>query len=173
MLSGFDWGRIAPAAVWSAIITVILILLRGQIARLIVKLLREDQSHTLDLMLDTFDTKKGRTSLRALIDDIYADRIKRNEEFYQVALANRDKLDAIGAAQHAQGSAIREMEGKMGELPRLSEAIEKMAEATQQISEEMAKVNISMARIDEREKERERRYHDDPGNRHQRRESDR
>lgn len=155
----FDWTEIAPAAVWTAIVAVVGILLRGQIARLVLKLLADEPGRTRDLIFDVLDTKTGHVRLRAMLDEVYADRIRRADEFHQISLANRDKLDAVVESQKMQGLALREVEDKMGELPRMTEALERVAEATAKISEEMQAVNLSMARIDEREKERERRWH--------------
>lgn len=160
-----DWNLLFPAAVWTAVVAAVLLLLRGQIARLIVRSLDGERPHVLDLIIESLDSKAGRARIRVVLDDMYAQRIAENDRMLHEAIvtanANRDSLVQVVESQKLQGHNIADVQGKMHELPRITDALEALARSTQAIGEQMQAVNISMARIDEREKERdrERRWH--------------
>lgn len=158
--------------VWTLVVGIIAALARGQWPRLVHLGFRVEEERAADSVFRALESGSGRARLKTLMDELYAERMRLNDSALaraiSVADANKQTLEGVTQSQLLQGAAIKEVSDKVREVPRLINALESLAETTANISKEMQAINLSMARIDEREKERERRWHDErphPGRR--------
>lgn len=112
------------------------------------------------------------TRLRRRIEVIFSDRIRDVDESMQTSKANAESLNAIYAAQQAQGVELRDISKSMRELPQLSEQLDRLNGTLEDVGEHIktsnkfqGEVSSWMAMMNERERgrlaEEERRHKQD------------
>ncbi len=162
--TGLDWNQYGPTIVWGVVIAVIGALVRGQWTNLVMR---------------AMESAEGKVRTKSVVDALYADRIRQNDELLAHAIdAAREngskadsideKVEAVAQIQQLQGSTLRDVERATNKIPEFTRALEAVAESNDRLSDTMQTMAIAFARMEEREKERERRWHDifpNPGTR--------
>lgn len=173
--AGVDWDRFGPGIVWTLVLGIIVALAKGQGGRLVHLLFRSDPSRAVDTLIETLESKEGRTRMRALMDDLYKERMQHIDAQLRLSLdlaqTNRQILEGVTESIKLQGAALRTVETQVRDLPQMTRVLSELTEATKAISTEMEGVNIWMSRMDERERMRERlerRSHNEPDHPHRR-----
>lgn len=155
--TGVDWNRYGPWGVWGVVFAIIGALVRGQWTNLVMR---------------AIESEEGRVRMKAVSDKMYANRIRENDALLAKAIdaarENGDKADAITATQLMQGLVLRDVERATQQMPKITEALHEVAETNSRLSDTMQVMAIAFARMEEREREREKRWHDvspNPGQR--------
>jgi hypothetical protein len=122
-----------------------------------------------ELFLSVLEDSRQQPRLKKISEGVFGDRIEHvdraieqavsignqgiaiGKEALELALANRDAIEAFREIAVQQGAAIEEVRKSVGGLPQLMQSLDRGSEATERLVETVHSMEITISRIDERQ----------------------